>query len=287
MSVSPHADSKALLASERSNWTTTYRGVGVDYIDIRRWKIALGASFTDEDVKHATSVVLLGQTVRDQLFGDENPVGRTVRIQAQLFHLPYTTALRKLRGKGFTWVDDIMCSAISPEAVNPAIDQIQELLRQRHHIQPGQDDDFNIRRPDEIIKAQIEASRSLELFLISVASIALLVGGIGIMNVMLVAVTERTREIGLRLAVGAKQWSVHVQFLGEAILLSLLGGLAGIAIGVASSYTVGHFLKWPMSIPPRALVIAPLFSVGVGIFFGFYPAWQAARMDPITALRHE
>ena len=199
--------------------------------------------------------------------------------------MPYTTAQKKL--KGTSWLDDIVCSAVSAEAINPAIQQITELLRDRHHIRRGQDDDFNIRRPDEFINAQLEARRTFSLLLISIASVSLLVGGIGIMNVMLVSVTERTREIGVRMSIGATDSDVAKQFLGEAVMLSLFGGMLGVAFGVAASYLVGRALQWPMEIPPQAIAIAALFAVAVGVFFGFYPARKASKLDPIEALRFE
>jgi ABC-type antimicrobial peptide transport system permease subunit len=192
-----------------------------------------------------------------------------------------------LLGRNHAWLDDILCSAIAPEAVKPAIDEVTSLLRQRHRIRPGEEDDFNIRRPDEIIKAQIETSHTLEALLISIALISLVVGGIGIMNVMLVSVAERTREIGIRLAVGATEGAVQMQFLGEAVLLSLFGGVLGICLGVGGSILLGRTLGWSMIIPPEAIVAAPVFSALVGTFFGFYPARMAARLDPIEALRHE
>ncbi len=308
-SVAPNVDGQVLIASGKQNWTTHYRGVTPEFLEIRRWQVAEGDRFTSEDVKHVANVCLLGQTVRQELFGDEEAVGRTARINGQLYRIvgvlvpkgqtptgydqddavlmPYTTALKRLRGKGFTWLDDIMCSAESLDAVEPAAERIKTLLRDRHHIRPGNDDDFNIRRPEEVIKAQIEANRTLALFLTSVASISLLVGGIGIMNVMLVSVTERTREIGLRMAVGAKTRAIQIQFLSEAVILSGFGSILGILVGVAGSFIIGHTLGWPMSIPPEALIVAPIFAIGVGIFFGFYPAWRASRLDPIAALRHE
>jgi len=169
----------------------------------------------------------------------------------------------------------------------PAIAEITSLLRQRHHIRPGQEDDFNVRRPDEIIKAQIETKHTLEALLISIAFISLLVGGIGVMNVMLVSIAERTREIGLRLAVGATEGDIRLQFLGEAVMLCVFGGLLGIGLGVGASFVLGKTLGWPMEVPPEAILIAPIFSVSVGVFFGYYPAHKAARLDPIEALRYE
>ena len=307
--VSPNVDGTIQVVFGDRNWRTHYRGVSPEYFDIKHWGVAAGAPFTDEDVRQSSSVCLIGQTVRDQLFAHDDPVGQTIRIQAQLFRvvgvlsvrgpaasgqdqddtilLPWSTAQKRIRGRNQTWLDDILCSAVSPEAVNPVVKEITELLRQRHHIRPGEEDDFNIRRPDEIIKAQIEASHTLETLLISIASIALLVGGIGVMNVMLVSVTERTREIGLRLAVGATEGAVQMQFLGEAVLLAAFGGLLGVALGIAACFVLGHVLGWSMSIPPESVTLGPAFSIAVGLFFGFYPARRAARLDPIAALRYE
>jgi putative ABC transport system permease protein len=307
--VSPQVDGNILIASGNRNWTTHYRGVSPEFLDIRRWEVAEGAPFTDEDVRHATDVCLLGKVVREKLFGEGDAVGRIARINKQAFKvigvlavkgqtptgydqddtiiLPYTTVQKKLRGKGYEWLDDIMTSAVSREATKPAIDRINAILRERHHIRPGEQDDFNIRHPDEVIKAQIAASRTLAFFLISIASISLLVGGIGIMNVMLVSVTERTKEIGLRLAVGATAKAIQVQFLGEAVMLSLFGGFFGSIGGVAGSYLLGYSLGWPVSVPLEGLVIAPVFAIAVGVFFGFYPARKASLLDPLAALRHE
>lgn len=308
-SVSPQVDGNVLIASGKLNWTTHYRGVTPEFLEIRRWELAEGESFTKEAVAHVANLVVIGQTVRQQLFGAGEAVGQEARINKQIYRvigvlapkgqsatgqdqddtilMPYTTAQKRLRGKGFEWLDDIMCSAESLDVVKPAVDRINELLRERHHIRTGSDNDFNIRRPEEVIKAQIASNRTLSLFLISVASISLLVGGIGIMNVMLVSVTERTREIGIRMAVGAKTSAIQLQFLGEAVILSLFGGLSGVFMGVISSFIMGYALGWPMSIPPEALIVAPAVAIGVGIFFGFYPAWRATQLDPIAALRRE
>ncbi|MDA8430888.1 MAG: ABC transporter permease [Geobacteraceae bacterium] len=307
--VSPNMDGTLIVISGNRNWTTHYRGVTPEFLEIKRWEVQEGDSFTNADVLHSANVCLIGQTVRQELFGPKEAVGQIVRINNKLFRvlgvlapkgqsntgqdqddaiiLPYTTVQRKLRGKGFIWLDDIMCSADSLDDAEPAIENITALLRQRHHILPGKEDDFNIRHPEEVIKAQIVAKRTMELLLISIASIALLVGGIGIMNVMLVSVTERTREIGLRMAIGATTRAIRVQFLEEAVMLSLFGGLLGVLVGVAGSFLIGASLGWPVSIPLVALMLAPLFSIGVGVFFGFYPAWKATQLDPIVALRHE
>jgi putative ABC transport system permease protein len=189
--------------------------------------------------------------------------------------------------KGINWLDDIMCSAISPAAIAPAEKQIAALLRERHHLRPDQEDDFNLRHPAEIAMAGAESQRIMTILLASIASVSLLVGGIGIMNIMLVSVTERTREIGLRLAVGAKGADVRRQFLGEATVLSVLGGSVGVLFGVFASRMVSSVLAWPTAVPVQALVIAVAFSALVGVFFGYYPAHKAANLDPIDALRFE
>ncbi len=306
-SVSPQVDGSFLVVNGDRNWTTRYRGVAPSYLSIKRWEIARGNAFTDDDVDRAANVALIGRTVREQLFGEDDPVGQDVRVGVHVFTVvgvlvgkgqsadgrdqddfvmvPYTTAEKKLRGGGFVWLDDITCSAVSQDAVNTAIRQTTSLLRQRHRIGDGQDDDFNIRRPEEVIKAQLEASRTFEVLLISIASVALLVGGIGVMNVMLASVAERTSEIGLRLAVGAPEWAVQLQFLAEAVVLSLFGGLGGVAVSFGGSFALERILAWPITIPLQAVLLAVAFSVGVGVFFGFYPAWRAARLDPIQALR--
>jgi putative ABC transport system permease protein len=307
--MSPNVDGNVHAAFGNRNWGTHYRGVAPSYFAIKRWGLAAGSFFTLEDESQGAGVCVIGQTVREQLFGAENPVGSTIRIGNQLLEvvgvlaakgqsaygqdqddtviLPFTTALRRIKGSTVTWLDDVLCSAVSPEAVEPAVEEISALMRQRHHIVPGGEDDFNIRRPQEIINAQIAASRTLALLLISVASVSLVVGGVGIMNVMLASVVERTTEIGLRLAVGAPSWAIQLQFLGEAVLLSVAGGVLGILVSVAGAFVFEQALEWRLSLSPQAVVLALAFSAGVGIFFGFYPARRAARMDPIEALRHE
>ncbi len=308
-SVSPNVDGSVVAVRNAHNWTTHYRGVSLDYLDIKRWTIDSGGAFTDEEVERATSVCMVGKTVKAQLFGEADAVGEILRIGAAPFRVvgvlaakgqsaqgqdqddtimfPYTTAMKKIRGGGQVWLDDILCSAYRPDDVRPAAEAIATLMRQRHHIAPDHDDDFNIRHPEEVIQAQIRASKTLEALLTSIASVALVVGGIGIMNVMLASVAERTREIGVRLAVGAPEWAIHAQFLVEAALLTTLGGVVGVTASVAGSSLLARMLGWPIPIPLQAVVLALGSSVLAGLVFGFLPAQRAARLDPIAALRDE
>ncbi|HUJ79240.1 MAG TPA: ABC transporter permease [Nitrospiria bacterium] len=308
-SVSENADGRLQIIADDRNWSTFYMGISPAFLEIKGWRLAEGSFITSAQVKHVASVAVIGQTVRRELFGSDNPIGRIIRMQGALFRvigvlapigsttwgrdqddivlMPWTTALKKIRGQGYTWIDDILCSAVSREAVDPAIDAVTALLRQRHHIRPGEPDDFNIRRPDEIIKAQIAQSRTMELMLISVAAISLLVGGIGIMNVMLASVAQRTNEIGLRVAVGATRRAVQLQFLGEAVMLSLVGGVMGVLLSLGGDVVIKQTLGWPLALSTRAALLAVTFAVAIGVFFGFYPAWRAARLDPIAALRRE
>jgi putative ABC transport system permease protein len=305
--VSPNVDQSTQVVYANQNWFTGFRGVSPEYIEIKRWVIDQGAPFTQDDVDRAAAVCIIGRTVRDQLFGVEDPIGKVIRLktlpvkvvatlkpkglsisgqdQDDTILLPYTTAQKKLMG--VTWLDDILCSAVSQDVVKLAGQQARALLRDRHHLRPEQDDDFNIRNPEDIIQAQLEASRTLTMLLIAIASISLIVGGIGIMNVMLVSVTERTREIGVRVSVGATEEAIQLQFLAESVMLSLVGGAAGVIAGVVGSFFVGRALEWPMELSMKAIVLAALFSIAVGVFFGYYPARKASLMDPIEALRYE
>jgi len=310
-SVSPNVDDPVQVVYGNQNWHTSYRGVSPEYFDIKRWYVDQGAIFSQDDTDRAADVCVIGRTVREQLFGVESPIGKVIRVsglpckvvatlhpkglslsgqdQDDTIILPYTTAQRKI--KGITWLDDILCSAVSPDVIKMAGQEATAVLRDRHHLRhhlrPEEEDDFNIRNPEDIIQAQLDASKTLTVLLIAIASVSLIVGGIGIMNVMLVSVTERTREIGVRVAVGATEGAIQLQFLGESIMLSLVGGAAGVLAGIFGSYLVGQTLGWPIEMSLGSVVVAALFSVAVGVFFGYYPARKASRLDPIEALRYE
>jgi putative ABC transport system permease protein len=289
------------------NWGTSIQGVGVDYPLIRSWNLSQGDFFTDADVKSAAKVCVLGQTVVDNLFPNGQAVGEIVRIKNVPFKVvgvlekkggnmggqdqddtviaPYTTVMKRLSGK--TKIDMIQVSAASADQVQEAQNQIEALLRQRHRIPPGGDSDFQMRSQEEIAQAQAQQMGILRTLLLSIAAISLLVGGIGIMNIMLVSVTERTREIGIRMAIGAKGRHVLIQFLFEAVTLAIVGGLIGVGLGIGASLTVGRVLKWPIVVTPLSIALSFGVAAVVGIFFGFYPARKAARLDPIDALRYE
>jgi putative ABC transport system permease protein len=302
-----HVDGPVQIVYGNQNWYTQARGISPEFLAVRKWDVARGASFSQDDIDHSANVCLLGQTIVENLFGSADPVGQTIRIQNlpvrvigvltpkgqsptgqdqdDTLMMPLTTMQKKV--KGIDWLDDIMCSAISPTSIKPAEQQITSLLRERHHLRADEDEDFNLRHPAEIASARAESQKIMTILLASIASVSLLVGGIGIMNIMLVSVTERTREIGLRLAIGANESDVRMQFLGEATLLSLMGGALGVIIGVAGSLTISRTLQWPTHIPMEALLVAVIFSAAVGVFFGFYPAYKASHLDPIEALRYE
>ncbi len=306
--ITPNVDTRAQVVFGNQNWNTSLRGISPDYLYVRKVAVERGTFFGSDEVDRADNACVLGPTVAAILFpNNEDPIGQTIRVAKQpckvlgllepkgqsatgqdqddFILLPYTTVMKKI--KGISWLDDIWASAVSPEAVPEAEREVADLLRERHHIRPGQPDDFNIRHPEEIANAVADSARLMELLLASIASIALVVGGIGIMNIMLVAVTERTREIGVRMAVGATEKAVQMQFLSEATVMSLMGGIIGLACGLIGATVVAQVLQWPTAVPVSAMILAVVFSACVGIFFGYYPAKKAANLDPIEALRYE
>jgi putative ABC transport system permease protein len=295
-----------------SNWATSIQGTTPEYFEIRDQRLISGDVFTDQDVDGATKVALLGKTVASNLFGDEDPVGKIIRIrkvpftilgvlepkgqsptgqdQDDLIITPISTAKKKLLGgpqASANAVGSIITMARDPQSIQEAQTQIGALLRQRHRIAVGDDDDFNVRNLEELFTAQEASAKVMSILLASIASVSLIVGGIGIMNIMLVSVTERTREIGLRMAVGAKTRNILAQFLVEAVTLAVLGGVAGIALGIASSMLISYFAGWTTHTGSDAILLAFLFSALVGVFFGYYPARKAALLKPIEALRYE
>jgi putative ABC transport system permease protein len=303
----PNVDGNLQVVYGGENWTTQYRGVTPEYLEIRRWRVRTGSFFTAADVEADVPVCVLGQTVATSLFGPENPVGHTIRVQSMpckvvgvleskgasvmgrdqddFVLMPITTVQKRLTGA--FWLDDIFLSAVSREAMPEATKEIVALLRERHHLNVTEEDDFNIRRPEDVVQAQLEASRVMTLLLASIATLSLIVGGIGIMNIMLVSVTQRTREIGIRMAVGATEWDVQMQFLTEAIALSLLGGILGLGVGIGSSYVVENLFQFPTKLTATVFAIGALFSASIGILFGYYPARKASQLDPIQGLRYE
>ncbi|HEY2645083.1 MAG TPA: ABC transporter permease [Galbitalea sp.] len=305
--VTPQADTRVQVVYGNQNWSTPVRGVAPEYLALKNWNVVRGGMYTDVDVSHANNVCVLGQTVVDQLFAEQDPVGETIRVnnepcvvvgvlevkgqsavgqdQDDQFLMPYTTVMKKIKGQVF--LDDIMCSAVSASAVAQAEDEITALIRERHHIRPGTDDDFNLRHPTEIAEAVKQSTQTMEALLAAVASVSLIVGGIGIMNIMLVSVTERTREIGLRQAVGARGRDVLRQFLAEAVMLSLIGGGIGIGLGTMGANAIANAFQWPTHVSSDAILLAFGCSAAIGMFFGYYPARKAARLDPIEALRFE
>lgn len=305
--VSPMVRAAAQLVAGELNWGTSIQGVGVDYPLIRSWNLSQGDFFTDADIKAAAKVAVLGQTVVDNLFPNGEAVGQVVRIKNVPFKVvgilekkggnmmgqdqddtvivPYTTAMKRLSGK--TRIDMLQVSAAGADQVQEAQNEIDSLLRQRHRIPPNGDADFQMRSQEEIAQAQNQQMSILRNLLLAIAAISLLVGGIGIMNIMLVSVTERTREIGIRMAIGAKGRHVLLQFLFEAITLAIVGGVIGVVLGVGASEMIGKYLKWPIQVTTVSVALSFGVAAFVGIFFGFYPARKASRLDPIEALRYE
>ena len=308
--VAPNLQGVAQVVYGNQNWSTSVNGTTPEVLDIREWPIVSGRPFTQQDVDGATKVCLLGKTVVDNLFGGIDPVGQIIRIkkvpftvvgvlgskgqttfgqdQDDTIFVPLTTAQKRLFGMQFPgMVRVIAVQAKEPELMKEAEDQINALLRQRHRIQPSQDNDFTVRNLTEVMASAQQSANVMSLLLGAIASISLIVGGIGIMNIMLVSVTERTREIGIRVAVGAKSKDILLQFLIESLVLSLIGGILGITIGIGGTYILSSFTQWPTLLSIQAIFLAFFFAGSVGVFFGFYPARKASLLDPIEALRYE
>jgi putative ABC transport system permease protein len=307
----PFMRGNAQLIASGLNWATSVIGIDNGWFEVREWEPETGRIFEPEEVSRGGQVVLLGQTVARNLYGGMDPIGQELRIRNVPFRVigvmskkgqstwgqdqddvvlvPLNTARQRVLGRNLAnarAVGSIYVKVLDGEDMSRVEDEVKELLRQRHRLQPGQEDDFSIRNLADIAATREASARTLALLLAAVAGVSLAVGGIGIMNIMLVSVTERTREIGLRLAVGAKQWDILRQFLFEATGLAAIGGLIGVLLGVGSAYLISNFADWPLLVQPESIVLAVLFSGLVGVFFGWYPALRASKLDPIEALRH-
>lgn len=308
--VSPSITGVAQVVYGNQNWSTVINGTSPEMLEIRGWSLSSGRSFTQQENDGAAKVCILGRTVVENLFGGIDPIGQIVRIkkipfvvvgvlfpkgqttwgqdQDDIIFVPLTAAQKRLFGMAFPgMVRSIAVQAWGPEKVKEAEEQITELLRQRHHIQPSQENDFSVRNLTEVMSSAEQSADVMSLLLGAIASISLIVGGIGIMNIMLVSVTERTREIGIRIAVGAKGRDILLQFLIESLVLSLMGGILGIGIGMVGTLILSSFTKWPTLFSIESILLAFLFSGSVGVFFGFYPARKASLLNPIEALRYE
>ncbi|MBI3754000.1 MAG: ABC transporter permease [Deltaproteobacteria bacterium] len=308
--AAPLLPGTAQVVYGNQNWSTVITGTTPSFFDIRDWPVESGAIFTQRDVDGATKVALVGKTVVENLFGDEDPLGKIIRIkkipfkvigvlsrkgqspigqdQDDSIYIPVTTAQKKLFGTAFPgMVRIIIVKAVSPTALKDAEKNIAALLRQRHHIPTGREDDFTVRNLTEMMAAAEESAKIMSILLGSIASVSLIVGGIGIMNIMLVSVTERTREIGIRMAVGARGGDILMQFLIEAVVLAVIGGSIGIILGVIGSWFISHFAGWGIAISPMAILLSFGFSAAVGVFFGFYPARKASLLAPVECLRYE
>jgi putative ABC transport system permease protein len=307
VAISPEVRGNAQVAVGNQNLGTSVLGVSASYPDFRNWNFTSGGAFSEQDVKSQAKVALIGKTTATTLFGDQDPVGQTIRIknapftvvgllapkgsgfggqdQDDVVMIPWTSAMTRLTGG--TTFRNLSLQGASADQLDEISSDISSLLRQRHRIQEGQDDDFFIRTQTETLETFTSTAKTMTVLLGSIAGVSLLVGGIGIMNIMLVSVTERTREIGIRMAVGAKSGDILSQFLAEAVTLSLVGGIAGIALGVGVSRLISVKMGWPVLTSSNAITVAFLFSAAIGIFFGFYPARKAAQLDPIESLRYE
>lgn len=307
IAASPEVRSQRVVVYGNRNWHTRIYGQTDDYLQIRQWPIESGRMFSEEDVARANLVAVVGQTIVDELFEGADPIGETVRVrglpltvigilstkgmslmgsvQDDIVIVPYTTAFQRISGRSHAMVINVQI--YDEESMDIARQKMEDLLRERHNLAPHQENDFTIQTQEEIAAAATETSRVMTWLLASIAGISLFVGGIGIMNVMLVSVTERTREVGLRLAVGARAPDVMMQFLIESVILCLVGGIGGIALGLISTEVIANYAGWPAVFSTEAMIVAVSVSAVVGLFFGFYPAWKASRLDPIVALRSE
>ncbi|HEV8370789.1 MAG TPA: ABC transporter permease [Pyrinomonadaceae bacterium] len=305
--VTPAVNARSQLVAGNMNWNTSVQGVSEQYPDIRKWTVQNGTFFTDADVRTAARVIVIGQTLADNLYPGTDPLGQTIRVMSLPFRVvgvmarkgqdqqgrdqddiafaPYTTVQKKVLGSPRVQIAYV--SAVSQDATYTAQSQITDLLRQRHKLTASEGNDFTVRNMTDIADAANETSNTMTILLACIAGVSLLVGGIGIMNIMLVSVTERTREIGIRMAIGARSSAVRSQFLIESIVLSLIGGTIGIILGVVFSLAIPKLLGWPTLVSTMAIVGSVVFSAAVGIFFGYYPARKAASLDPIEALRYE
>jgi putative ABC transport system permease protein len=307
--VTPIAQAQGQFVFGNQNWQSRVEGSNEHYLEIRGFKIEQGDFFTEADVRTANRVVILGKTIADNLFQGADPVGQTIRIrnlpyrvlgvlaakgqsangqdQDDIAIMPYTTVQKKMTNSAIPRINRITVSAISSQATGAAKDQITDLLRERHFIRAGQPEDFRVNNLTEVAEAAEQTTMIMTLLLGSIAAVSLLVGGIGIMNIMLVSVTERTREIGIRMAIGSRGSYIRMQFLAESVILCMLGGFIGVLVGIGLSLAIARVMGWPSFVSPQAATIAFLFSAATGIFFGFYPAHKAASLDPIEALRYE
>jgi putative ABC transport system permease protein len=307
LGVSPEVRSSTQVSAGNQNWSPQILGESPDYFQIRQWPLAAGTIFTEQDVRGANKVAVIGKTTAEQLFGNESPIGQVVRVknvpfkivgllapkglsvmgsdQDDVIIMPYTSAMKRVLG--VTTLRTINVQAASPLLLPLIQQQLSGLLRQRHRLQPGRDDDFTVRGQQDIADMATAQSKTMTFLLAAVALVSLIVGGIGIMNIMLVSVTERTREIGIRMAVGARGWDILLQFLIEAVTLSAIGGLVGVGVGIGASNLVASRMNWSTLTPAWAVIAAFVFSAAIGIFFGFYPARKASQLDPIEALRYE
>jgi putative ABC transport system permease protein len=307
VSVSPEVRTSMQIAAGNQNWSTQILGEAPDYFTLRQWPIVNGSSFSEMDVRSANKVAVIGKTIADQLYPGEDPIGKLMRIrnvpfiiqgvllakglslqgqdQDDIVIVPFTTAMKRIQH--VTMLRSINVQTASASLLNPVQQQIIELLRQRHRITPGKDDDFTVRTQQEIADMATEQSKTMTYLLAAIAFVSLVVGGIGIMNIMLVSVTERTREIGIRMAVGARGNDILLQFLTEAVTLSIIGGAVGIAVGMGAAKLIESIKHWPVATPVVWMLAAFVVSAAVGIFFGFYPARKASHLDPIDALRYE